>query len=71
MSATIRGLFGWASANCFQACLLAHLRPVKDPLLAADAAAKLPQDSPVRIVHAGAAADDEIRDKLKAAASPS
>ncbi len=54
------------AANCFQACLLAHLRPVKDPLLAADAAAMLPPDSPVRIVHAGAAADDEIRDKLKA-----
>lgn len=55
------------AANCFQVCVLAHLRPVKDPLLAADAAAKLPPDSPVRIVHAGAAADDEIRDKIKAA----
>jgi len=57
------------AANCFQACVLAHLRPVKDPLLAADAAAKLPPDSPVRIVHAGAAADDGMRDKAEAAAA--
>ena len=57
------------AANCFQACLLAHLRPVKDPLLAADAAAKLSQDSPVQVVHAGAAADHEMRDKAKAAAA--
>ena len=57
------------AANCFQACVLAHLRPVKDPLLAADAAAKLPPDSTVRIVHAGAAADDEMRAKAKAAAA--
>ena len=57
------------AANCFQACLLAHLRPVKDPFLAADAAAKLSPDSPVRVVHAGAAADDEMRDKAKAAAA--
>lgn len=57
------------AANCFQACVLAHLRPVKDPLLAADAAVKLPPDSPVRIVHAGAAADDGMRDKAEAASS--
>ena len=57
------------AANCFQACLLAHLRPVKDPFLAADAAAKLSPDSPVQVVHAGAAADDEMRDKAKAAAA--
>ncbi|GMR22013.1 MAG: hypothetical protein BMS9Abin37_0336 [Acidobacteriota bacterium] len=55
------------AANCFQAALLAHLRPVKNPLLAADAAVKLPPDSQVRIVHAGAAADDEMRDKITAA----
>ena len=57
------------AAHCFQACVLAHLRPVKDPFLAAAAAAKLPPDSPVRIVHAGAAADDQTRDKIEAAAA--
>src|SRR5574337_1070257 len=36
-------------------CVLAHLRPVKDPLLAARAARNLPADSRIRIVHAGRA----------------
>jgi putative glycosyltransferase (TIGR04348 family) len=39
----------------FEVCLLAHLRPVKDPLRAARAARLLPPESRVRIVHAGAA----------------
>ena len=41
----------------FQAAVLAHLRPVKDPLLAAAAARLLPQSSTVRVVHAGGALD--------------
>lgn len=36
-------------------CVLAHLRPVKDPLLAAEAARRLPADSRVRIDHYGSA----------------
>lgn len=43
----------------FQVCLLAHVRPVKDPLLAARAVRRLPPSSRVRVVHAGIALDDE------------
>jgi glycosyltransferase involved in cell wall biosynthesis len=42
----------------FVVVVLAHLRDVKDPLLAARAAARLPSDSRVMVVHAGAAHDD-------------
>jgi putative glycosyltransferase (TIGR04348 family) len=44
----------------FDAMVLAHLRPVKDPLLAAAAARLLPGDSPVRIRHAGAVIDRDL-----------
>ncbi len=42
----------------FTACVLAHLRDVKDPLLAARAVRLLPVDSTVRVVHLGAAYDE-------------
>jgi glycosyltransferase involved in cell wall biosynthesis len=42
----------------FTACALAYLRDVKDPLLAARAAALLPDSSRWRIVHLGGALDD-------------
>jgi len=48
------------ATSSFQACLLAHLRPVKDPLLAARAARLLPARSRVRIVHVGRALDPEL-----------
>jgi glycosyltransferase involved in cell wall biosynthesis len=48
------------STDYFEALLLAHLRPVKDPLLAAAAARLLPDDSRVRIRHAGLAIDREL-----------
>lgn len=41
-------------------CMLAHLRPVKDPLLAARAAELLPEDSRVRIDHYGSAYVGEL-----------
>ena len=44
----------------FDAVVLAHLRPVKDPLLAAAAAGLLPEDPPVRIRHAGAVIDPDL-----------
>ena len=56
------------AANCFQACLVAHLRPVKDPLLAAEASALLPADSRVQVVHAGEAVDEAMRDAATRAA---
>ena len=43
----------------FQACLLAHLREVKDPFLAAEAARRMPPRSRLSIVHLGAAHDAE------------
>jgi putative glycosyltransferase (TIGR04348 family) len=41
----------------FTACALAHLRDVKDPLLAARAVSLLPDDAIARIVHVGAPHD--------------
>lgn len=46
------------SAECFTVAVLAHLREVKDPLLAARAARHLPAHSSVVVVHAGSAHDD-------------
>jgi len=47
------------SAEAFDVCVLAHLREVKDPLLAARAARLLPQESRVRILHAGQAIEED------------
>lgn len=44
----------------FETAVLAHLRPVKDPLLAAAAARLLAPASRVAVVHAGAALDPEL-----------
>ncbi len=57
------------AANCFQAGLVAHLRDVKDPLLAAEAASMLPKASRGQIVHAGAAGSSEMEKRAKAAAT--
>ena len=47
-------------AGCFQVCLLAHVRPVKDPLLAAYAVRDLPPSSNIRLKHAGAVLDADL-----------
>ena len=49
------------SAEYFQVCLVAHLRPVKDPLRAAEASELLPVSSKIKILHAGEARDIEAR----------
>ena len=49
----------------FDAVLLAHLRPVKDPMVAAAAARLLPEDSPIRIRHAGAVIDRDLGDEAE------
>jgi len=49
-----------AAPERFDVVVLAHLRPVKDPLLAARAARLLPAGSPVLVRHAGAAMDDDL-----------
>ena len=50
----------------FEVCVLGHLRPVKDPFLAAQASRLLPRSSRVQIVHAGAALNNEMRDRARA-----
>lgn len=44
----------------FEVVVLAHLRPVKDPLLAAAAVRLLPAGSRVAVLHAGAALESEL-----------
>ena len=55
--------------DVFQVCVLAHLRQVKDPLRAAQAARLLPATSRIRVVHAGQAlseiAAQEAREEEK------
>lgn len=46
--------------DVFEVCVLAHLRPVKDPLLAARAASLLPASSRLRVVHLGAPLDSRM-----------
>jgi glycosyltransferase involved in cell wall biosynthesis len=61
---------GPASTACapgFTACALAHLRDVKDPLLAARAAALMPDATRLCIVHLGAAPDAAWADRARAA----
>jgi len=48
-----------------EVCLLAHLRPVKDPLLAARATRLLPANSKVRVVHYGAALDPALAEEAR------
>jgi putative glycosyltransferase (TIGR04348 family) len=48
-------------SGSFDVAFVAHLRPEKDPLLAAEAARLLPGTSRVRVVHAGAALSGEWR----------
>ncbi|MGH3979089.1 MAG: selenoneine biosynthesis selenosugar synthase SenB [Pseudonocardiaceae bacterium] len=55
-----------ARADCFEVALLAHLRPVKDPLRLAAAARLLPADSRIRITHLGAALDNALADRAAA-----
>lgn len=56
----------------FEICQLAHLRPIKDPLLGARAAARLPASSRIEIVHAGQALTPEAgaEARAEAAANP-
>jgi putative glycosyltransferase (TIGR04348 family) len=49
----------------FTACALAHLREVKDPLLAARAACLLPDRTQLRVVHLGAAPDDDWANRAR------
>jgi len=47
--------------GAFQACSIAHLRSVKDPLLPARAARLLPASSRLRVVHLGSVIEESLR----------
>lgn len=48
--------------ECFEIAFLAHLRPVKDPLLPARATRLLDDGSRIRLTHVGAGLDPELAD---------
>jgi putative glycosyltransferase (TIGR04348 family) len=52
--------------RCFQVCILAHLRPVKDPLRTAYAVRELPASSRIQVKHAGAMLDPEFGAQVEA-----
>lgn len=58
--------------DAFGICVVGHLRPVKDPFRAAEAVRSLPQDSRVRVTHAGGALQPEMgrRARQEQAANP-
>lgn len=61
-----------ARQDVFEVAVVAHLRQVKDPFVAADAARRLPPGSRIEILHCGAALDDgaEERARHEAASNP-
>lgn len=63
---------GSSLKNFFDVCVLAHLRSVKDPFRAAQAARLLPETSRIRVLHVGAALSDEMAKRARAemAANP-
>jgi len=53
--------------GAFQVCLLAHLRAVKDPFLAAAAVRRLPPASRLTVEHLGAALDPDAAERARRA----
>jgi putative glycosyltransferase (TIGR04348 family) len=51
--------------GCFQVCVLAHVRRVKDALRAAYAVRELPASSRIQIKHAGAVLDPEFKEQVE------
>jgi putative glycosyltransferase (TIGR04348 family) len=51
--------------SVFQVCVLAHLRPVKDPLRTAFAARLVPSSSKIQVVHLGSALDETLADEAR------
>ncbi len=52
--------------DVFEVCLLCHIRPVKDPFLAARALRRLPAASRIRLVHAGRALEPGSDERARA-----
>lgn len=57
--------------GCFEVAFLAHLRPVKDPLLLATAMRYLPASSRIRVIHAGESRDPALASQAAAASAGS
>ncbi|MDH3592405.1 MAG: selenosugar synthase SenB [Planctomycetota bacterium] len=53
------------SRDSFDVCVVGHLRAIKDPLRAAEAARLLPDTSRIRIRHAGAILEPEYREYVE------
>jgi putative glycosyltransferase (TIGR04348 family) len=51
--------------SVFQVCVLAHLRPVKDPLRTAFAVRLVPSSSQLQVVHLGNALDETLADEAR------
>ena len=51
--------------SVFQVCVLAHLRPVKDPLRTAFAARLVPSSSKIQVVHLGNALDETLAEEAR------
>jgi putative glycosyltransferase (TIGR04348 family) len=49
--------------SVFQVCVLAHLRPVKDPLRTAFAARLVPSSSQIQVIHLGNALDETLAEE--------
>ncbi|MEM9381390.1 MAG: selenoneine biosynthesis selenosugar synthase SenB [Planctomycetota bacterium] len=64
-SVDVAGIQAGPRADAFQACVVGHLRPVKDPLLAARAARLAPESSRLRVVHLGRALLPEMADAAR------
>jgi putative glycosyltransferase (TIGR04348 family) len=53
-------------AKTFDICVIGHLRPVKDPFRAAQAARLLPSSSRIRILHIGSAMTKDMEEEAQA-----
>ena len=53
------------TTDAFEICVLGHLRPVKDPFRAAEAARLLPADSRVRVLHVGSALEPPMEERAR------
>ncbi|MEM1450024.1 MAG: selenoneine biosynthesis selenosugar synthase SenB [Planctomycetota bacterium] len=64
-SVDVSGIEPAPAGDAFQACVVGHLRPVKDPLLAARAARLAPESSRLRVVHLGRALSPDMADAAR------
>ena len=54
------------TTGTFDACVIGHLRPVKDPFRTALAARRVPESSRLRVLHLGAALSDRMAERARA-----